>query len=51
MLRLLQDPSLAHALAGKARENALKSFNEDAVCRKILDCYSDLLSGQPQIFP
>ncbi len=44
MLRLVQDSSLAQALAEKARENALKYFNEDAVCRKILDCYSDLLS-------
>ncbi len=42
--RLLQDKDLARSLGKNARKYALEHLNEEMVCKKIIDCYAQLLS-------
>ena len=43
MLRFLSDPELAFGMGGKARETVLKHFTADAMLRKTVKIYSQLL--------
>jgi len=43
--RLIRDKNLASALGQRARKYALENLNEEMVCKRIIDCYAELLSG------
>jgi len=46
--RLLNDKNLRASLGARAREYALENLNEEMVCKRIIDCYSDLLSASSE---